>query len=78
MSARKLEWSGNPNVPRADLVVPVTQNEGEKESSDAAGGDGKLTKNQLKKLQKMKQVEEKKAAKALEKAQAKTAAPTEP
>lgn len=63
MSARPLEWNGNPKVPRADLVVPVGKDDG------AQGkGDGEISQSQLKKLAKMKQNEEKKAAKAAEKA----------
>ncbi|KAL1897214.1 tryptophan--tRNA ligase [Ceratocystis pirilliformis] len=72
MAPRPLQWGGNPKVPRADLVVPVvassistTPTAGE----NTEGGDGKMTKNQLKKLQKLKQQEEKKAAKAKEKAE---------
>lgn len=62
MTTRPLQWNGNP---RAPVVVPQVQNaDGE---AAAEGGDGKLTKNQLKKLEKQKQVEAKKAQKAKEK-----------
>lgn len=62
MSARPLEWKGNPKVPRADIVVPVAKD-------DAAGqpGDGEISKSELKRIAKQKQVAEKKAAKAAEK-----------
>lgn len=63
MSARQLEWNGNPKVPRADLVVPVSKDDGAE-----AEGDGEISKSQLKKMAKLKQAEEKKAAKAAEKA----------
>ncbi|KAI1113721.1 tryptophanyl-tRNA synthetase [Nemania sp. NC0429] len=58
MSIRPLKWRGNPRIER---IVPI--------SSDQTGGagDGKLSKNQLKKLEKEKQVAAKKAAKAAEK-----------
>lgn len=62
MTTRPLQWNGNP---RAPVVVPQVQNaDGE---AAAEGGDGKLTKNQLKKLEKQKQIEAKKAQKAKEK-----------
>ncbi|KAI1178398.1 tryptophanyl-tRNA synthetase [Nemania sp. FL0916] len=58
MSVRPLKWNGNPKVQK---IVPIV--------SDQAGdgGDGKLSKNQLKKLEKEKQIAAKKAAKAAEK-----------
>jgi len=58
MERRALRWVGNPQAPR---VVPVV------EAAAEAAGDGKLTKNQLKKLEKQKQIEAKKAQKAKEK-----------
>jgi tryptophanyl-tRNA synthetase len=58
MSVRPLKWRGNPRVER---VVPVVENQ----TGDAV--DGKLSKNQLKKLEKEKQIAAKKAAKAAEK-----------
>lgn len=66
MSKRPLQWRGNP---RAERVVPVAgKPEEEREGAAAAGGaDGKMTKNQLKKLAKEKQIAEKKAAKTREK-----------
>ncbi|KAK8062956.1 hypothetical protein PG997_015053 [Apiospora hydei] len=66
MSQRPLNWKGNPRVER---VVPVMDNAGKGEE-DGAGGDGKMTKNQLKKLEKEKMVAAKKAAKAKEKEEA--------
>lgn len=62
MSARPLKWGGNPRVQR---IVPVVDDASAK--TEGEGGDGKLTKNQLKKLEKQKQIEAKKAAKAAEK-----------
>lgn len=63
MSTRPLEWTGNPKVPRADLVVPVEKDDGAEKK-----GDGELSLSQQKKLAKLKANEEKKAAKAAEKA----------
>ena len=59
MSKRPLEWKGNPKVER---VVPIMDNAGKE-----GAGDGKLTKNQLKKLEKEKMIAAKKAAKTKEK-----------
>lgn len=73
MSQRKLEWQGNPKVPRADLVVPV-QKEGDAAPAGEGEGEQKLTKNQLKKLLKEQQVAAKKAAKEKEKAEKAAAA----
>ncbi|KAI9904657.1 hypothetical protein N3K66_001186 [Trichothecium roseum] len=64
MSARPLEWQGNPKVPRADLVVPVTKTEG----VTGEEGTGEVSKNQLKKLEKQRQAAEKKAEKEAAKA----------
>ncbi|KAI1496784.1 tryptophanyl-tRNA synthetase [Biscogniauxia marginata] len=65
MSVRPLKWGGNPKVQR---TVPVVENSAAKaEGAGAEGGDGKLTKNQLKKIEKEKMVAAKKAAKAAEK-----------
>ncbi|KAI0490572.1 tryptophanyl-tRNA synthetase [Xylaria cf. heliscus] len=58
MSVRPLKWKGNPRVER---IVPVSSN------NEEGAGDGKLSKNQLKKLEKEKQIAAKKAAKAAEK-----------
>ncbi|KAI1166297.1 tryptophanyl-tRNA synthetase [Nemania serpens] len=58
MSTRPLKWKGNPRVER---IVPVSSDQTE------GTGDGKLSKNQLKKLEKEKQLAAKKAAKAAEK-----------
>ncbi|PMB65531.1 Tryptophan--tRNA ligase, cytoplasmic [Beauveria bassiana] len=71
MAVRPLEWQGNPRVPRADLVVPVEGAASAAEGSAAAeGGDGKLTKNQMKKLLKEQQIVAKKAEKEAAKAKA--------
>jgi tryptophanyl-tRNA synthetase len=67
MSTRPLEWNGNPKVPRADLVVPVSA-DGGASGAAAQEGDGEMTLSQRKKLAKQKANEEKKAAKAAEKA----------
>ncbi|KAK1760525.1 hypothetical protein QBC47DRAFT_396519 [Echria macrotheca] len=68
MKVRPLKWAGNPKAP---IVVP--QMEGAS-AEGIEGGDGKLTKNQLKKLEKQKQIEAKKAQKAKEKEEAAKAA----
>lgn len=77
MAQRKLEWQGNPKVPRADLIVPVSKPEGASGDAAAAGegGDGKLTKNQMKKILKEQQIAAKKAEKAKEKAAKEEAGP---
>ncbi|KAK4151737.1 hypothetical protein C8A00DRAFT_16891 [Chaetomidium leptoderma] len=72
MERRPLKWGGNP---RAPIVVPKVN--GGDAGETAAEGDGKMTKNQLKKLEKLKQVEAKKAQKAKEKAE-QVAAQVEP
>ncbi|KAL2146504.1 hypothetical protein VTI28DRAFT_3685 [Corynascus sepedonium] len=64
MTRRPLQWRGNPRAPR---VVPTVEN-GDANNA-APEGEGKLTKNQLKKLEKQKQIEAKKAQKAKEKAE---------
>jgi tryptophanyl-tRNA synthetase len=61
MTKRPLKWKGNPRVQR---VVPVTN--GTVDAPDAPA-DGKLSKNQLKKLEKEKQIAAKRAAKEKEK-----------
>ncbi|KAI1759844.1 tryptophanyl-tRNA synthetase [Hypoxylon sp. FL1150] len=68
MSVRPLKWGGNPRVQR---TVPVV--DGASAKPEGEGGDGKLTKNQLKKIEKQKQIDAKKAAKAAEKEASKTA-----
>lgn len=74
MSVRPLEWKGNPRVPRADLVVPVTTAvDGTKPAGDAAG-TGELSKNAQKKLLKEQQLAAKKAEKERAKAAAAAAA----
>ncbi|ORY71663.1 uncharacterized protein BCR38DRAFT_417687 [Pseudomassariella vexata] len=64
MAKRPLEWKGNPRV---EKVLPVVGNSSKSEGAVGEGGDGKLTKNQLKKLEKEKMIAAKKAAKAAEK-----------
>lgn len=59
MSVRPLKWRGNPRIERIVLVSDTQAAEGT--------GDGKLSKNQLKKLEKEKAIAAKKAAKAAEK-----------
>lgn len=61
MERRPLKWGGNP---RAPIVVPKVDGDA---AEAPAEGDGKMTKNQLKKLEKLKQIEAKKAQKAKEK-----------
>ncbi|KAH6626949.1 hypothetical protein B0J18DRAFT_426098 [Chaetomium sp. MPI-SDFR-AT-0129] len=68
MERRPLDYKGNP---RAPIVVPKVEGEA---NAGEEGGDGKLTKNQLKKLEKQKQIEAKKAQKAKEKAEQQTPA----
>lgn len=68
MALKPLKWKANPKVER---IVPVMQDNA---SAGAEGGDGKLTKNQLKKLEKEKKVAAQKAAKAAEKEAAKVEA----
>lgn len=71
MASRPLEWTGNPNVPRADLVVPVTKKvDGEK----PVEGEGGMTKSALKKQAKLQEIERKKAEKAAAKEAAAQAA----
>jgi len=65
MSRRPLKWGGNPNPV---VTVSTTEVKADGTGKDAgegegAGGEVKMTKNQLKKLQKMKQTAEKKAQK---------------
>ncbi|KAK4104927.1 tryptophanyl-tRNA synthetase [Parathielavia hyrcaniae] len=73
MERRPLKWGGNP---RAPVVVPKVENGDGDEA--AADGEGKMTKNQLKKLEKLKQAEAKKAQKAKEKAEQAAAKAAEP
>ncbi|PVH85316.1 tryptophanyl-tRNA synthetase-like protein [Cadophora sp. DSE1049] len=63
MSLKKLEWKGNPNP----SIVVQKENEAPT-NAEAASGSGELTQNQLKKIAKQKLIDEKKAAKAAEKA----------
>lgn len=69
MSTRPLEWKGNPKIPRAELVVPMSKDDGEEV---LAGGDGNLSKNQQKKLLKQQSNRQKKVDKAKEKEDRKT------
>ncbi len=71
MTPRPLEWNGNPNVPRADLVVPVVKTDGEAKKSGE--GEGEMTKSALKKQAKLAQIAQKKAEKEAAKAAAKEA-----
>lgn len=68
MRVRPLECKGNPKAP---VELPIRAKAVAAEAGAApegeASADGKLTKNQLKKLEKLKQTEAKKAAKAAEK-----------
>lgn len=68
MSERPLSWSGNPRVPRADLVVPVEA------KADTVEGGAKMSKSAMKKLLKEQQIAAKKAAKEKAKAEAAAAA----
>lgn len=67
MSVRPLEWRGNPRLPRADLVVPVTKAADGAAPDGEASGSGELSKNAKKKLLKEQQIAAKKAEKAKEK-----------
>ncbi|GAP83958.1 putative tryptophanyl-tRNA synthetase [Rosellinia necatrix] len=58
MSVRPLKWGGNSKIER---IVPVSSDQAE------SVGDGKISKNQLKKLEKERQIAARKAAKAAEK-----------
>jgi tryptophanyl-tRNA synthetase len=66
MKVRPLEWQGNPKLKRTDLVVPVEKKDTEN-SEAPAEGDGKMSKNQLKKILKQQELEKRKADKAKEK-----------
>ncbi|RCI10304.1 hypothetical protein L249_8449 [Ophiocordyceps polyrhachis-furcata BCC 54312] len=66
MAKRPLEWLGNSKVPKADLVVPVAGG-GQGKADGGEAGQGKPSKNQLKKLLKEQQIAQKKAEKAKEK-----------
>ncbi|KAK3684849.1 hypothetical protein B0T22DRAFT_537302 [Podospora appendiculata] len=68
MDRRPLQWVGNP---RATIVVPQIV---DGDAAAGEGGDGKMTKNQLKKLEKQKQLEAKKLQKQKEKEEAAAAA----
>lgn len=67
MGLRKLEWKGNP---RAPTVLPVRSAAGQEKDGEKEGTSGELTKNQLKKIAKQKEIEAKKAAKQKEKEEA--------
>lgn len=69
MAVRPLnECQGNPKAP---VTLPIRPKAAVETVGDQAAGDGKLTKNQLKKIEKEKQIAAKKAAKAAEKEAAK-------
>ncbi|KZL69738.1 tryptophanyl-tRNA synthetase [Colletotrichum tofieldiae] len=70
MARRPLIWGGSETLKSLPIREATAGNGGE----GAEGGDGKMTKNQLKKLEKQRQIEEKKAAKAKEKEASKAAA----
>ncbi|KHN95151.1 tryptophanyl-tRNA synthetase [Metarhizium album ARSEF 1941] len=72
MSVRPLEWKGNPRVPRADLVVPVTKAADGVSPYGDTGSTGELSKNAMKKLLKEQQIAAKKAQKAKERETATT------
>ncbi|OLN81023.1 Tryptophan-tRNA ligase, cytoplasmic [Colletotrichum chlorophyti] len=71
MSKRPLVWGGSDRLNALPIREAGSATEG---GAGGEGGEGKLTKNQLKKLEKQRQIEEKKAAKAKEKEAAKAAA----
>lgn len=68
MSRRPLVWRGSEAL-KTLAVRPKTDGNDKAEGA----GDGKMTKNQLKKLEKQRQIEAKKAAKAKEKEAARAA-----
>ncbi|KAG6260718.1 tryptophan--tRNA ligase [Claviceps purpurea] len=78
MSVRPLEWAGNPNVPRADLVAAAAPNHSSdgtaSATADASAAPGEMSKNQMKRLLKEQQTAAKKAAKEKEKEAAAAAA----
>lgn len=61
MASRPLEWQGNPKVPRADLVVPISS---EGDEGQVAKGDGEMTKSALKKQARLEKIAKEKAEKA--------------
>ncbi|KAK6220146.1 tryptophanyl-tRNA synthetase [Colletotrichum tabaci] len=73
MARRPLVWGGSESLKALPIREGAAAAGGEG-AEGAEGGDGKMTKNQLKKLEKQRQIEEKKAAKAKEKEAAKAAA----
>ncbi|KAJ3944667.1 tryptophan--tRNA ligase [Colletotrichum fioriniae] len=66
-SRRPLSWGLAENLKSIPIREATTD-------GPAEGADGKMTKNQLKKLEKQRQIDEKKAAKAKEKEAAKASA----
>jgi tryptophanyl-tRNA synthetase len=74
MTPRPLTWRGNPRAPAPIVVPKVADGEAAGAESAPAEGEAKMTKNQLKKLEKQRQAEAKKAQKAKEKAEKKAAA----
>lgn len=78
LAKKPLQFKGNPKAP---IALPKMEANGDAPvaTDDAEGvGDGKMTKNQLKKMQKLKELEEKKAQKAAAKAEAKSGGGREP
>lgn len=70
------DCTGNPKAPVALPIrakAPAAGSAGEHGGDNGAAGDGKLSKSQLKKIEKEKQIAAKKAAKAAEKEAAATA-----
>lgn len=78
MTPRPLEWKGNPKVPMVVLTKQPVADNGVGSTAGATGQEGKLTKNQEKKLLKQKQIEEKKLQKQREKEAAAAAAAAAP
>lgn len=78
MKTRPLDTcTGNPNAPVTLPLRPKGSGDASAAGEGQAAGDGKLSKSQLKKLEKEKQIAAKKAAKAAEKAAGKEVTPNE-
>lgn len=68
MAVRPLnDCTGNPKAPVTLPVRPKEPAGGAADGADGQAGDGKMSKSQLKKIEKEKQIAAKKAAKAAEK-----------
>ncbi len=74
MEKRPLEWRGNPRAPSLPIRTGGDGSVAEG-AQGAQDGEGKLTKNQLKKLEKLKRTAEKKEGKMQAKASGEPAAP---